>query len=188
MHEQVQRVPTVAYGRRLRVTAVVAATVALGLVAWLVFGGDDNSKTTSQVAASAASVTELQGLPSKVGHDVYWAGKQPGFTYELTKTSQGNIFVRYLPQGVQPGDPRPNFLTVGTYPRPGAYTVLQKFSSRPRSSTRHLSGGGIAVYAKDTPNSVYVAYPGSDLQVEVFDPSAGRALEFASSGRIQPIR
>jgi hypothetical protein len=39
-------------------------------------------------------------------------------------------------------------------------------------------GGGLAVYNIDAPNSVYVAYPGSDVQIEVFDPRAN--VRFAS--------
>jgi hypothetical protein len=37
-----------------------------------------------------------------VKHPVYWAGPRPSYTYELTRTSDGRIFVRYLPTGVAP--------------------------------------------------------------------------------------
>jgi hypothetical protein len=188
MNERVHTVPAVAYGRRFRLGAVVAATVLVGLVAWLIFRGDDNqSKAPARATASAVSVTQLQALPEKAGHDLYWAGTQPGFTYELTETDKGNIFLRYLPTGVDLNDARPNFLTVGTYPRQGAYAILQKFSKQPGSVSRQLDGGGIAVYSRDKANSVYVAYSGSDLQIEVYDPSPSRALRLVTSGRIRPI-
>jgi hypothetical protein len=188
MNERVQTVPTVAYGRRFRLGAVVAATIVVGFVAWLIFRSDnDHANAPVRASASAASVAELQALPEKAGHDVYWAGKRPGFTYELTKTKHGNVFLRYLPAGTELNDPKPNFLTVGTYPRPGAHAILEKFARQPRSVSRKLSGGGIAVYGEDRPNSVYVAYSGSDLQIEVFDPSASRALSLVTSGQVQPI-
>jgi hypothetical protein len=186
MNERVHTIPTVAYGKRFRLGAIVAASVLVGLVAWLIFRSDSN-QSKAPVRASAASVSELQALPEKVGHDLYWAGKRPGFTYELTKTNQGNVFLRYLPPGAQLNDPRPNFLTVGTYPRHGAHTILQKFSRQPHSVSRKLSGGGLAVYSEDQPNSVYVAYSDSDLQIEIYDPSASRAFRLVTSGQIQPI-
>jgi hypothetical protein len=189
MSERVHTVPTVAYGRRFRLGAVVAATVLAGIVAWLIFRGDDNqSKSPVRAGASAASVSQLQAVPDKVGHDLYWAGTQRGFTYELTETNKGNIFLRYLPAGVELNDPRPDFLTVGTYPRQGAYAILQKFSKQPGSVSRQLDGGGIAAYSRDRPNSVYVAYSGSDLQIEVYDPSPSGALRLVTSGRIKPIQ
>ena len=38
-----------------------------------------------------------------------------------------------------------------------------------------IPGGGVAFQYKNRPTSVYLAYPGSDYQVEVYDPHAGRA-------------
>ena len=37
---------------------------------------------------------------------MYWAGPIAGMSYELTKLKDGRIYVRYLPDGVELGDPR----------------------------------------------------------------------------------
>jgi hypothetical protein len=162
--------------------------VVAGFAAWLIFGGDnDQTKAPGRAPGEAVSASKLQTLPAQVGHDFYWAGKQAGFTYEFTQTNNGNTFLRYLPAGVALNDPRPNFLTVGTYPRPGAYATLKKFSAKQGSVSRKLGGGGIAVYGQDRPSSIYVAYPGVDLEVEVYDPSPSRALRLVLSGRVQPV-
>jgi hypothetical protein len=189
MNERVQTLPSASsYGTRFRWAALVAVTILAGVVAWIAFmGSGDEAKGPSRAAATAASVSQLEALPAKVGHDFYWAGAETGVTYELTQTDRGNLFVRYLPSGVEVDDPRPNFLTIGTYPRRDAYGVLQKFSKQPRAVSRQLSGGGIAVYSQDRPSSIYVAYPGQDLQVEVYDPSPNRALRLATSGKVRPI-
>jgi hypothetical protein len=53
--------------------------------------------------------------------------------------------------------------------------------------TINLSHGGRGVIAKNNPNHIHLAYPGSDLQIEVFDPSAAQARQIALSGRLTPI-
>ena len=47
--------------------------------------------------------------------------------------------------------------------------------------------GGLVVATKGSPSNVYIAYPDSDQQIEVFDPDPARALELATSGAIVPI-
>src|SRR5436190_14285815 len=105
MNERVhtaRTVPAVARNRRVRFGAVVAVAVLAGFVAWLIFKGDDNkANAPARAPAVATSFSQLRALPGQVGHDVYWAGKKTGYTYELTQTNQGNIFVRYLPASVQ---------------------------------------------------------------------------------------
>jgi hypothetical protein len=181
-----QTVPVVAHGRRVRLGAIVALAILAGFVAWLFLKSDDNkADAPTRAPAVATSYSQLQALPGKVGHEVYWAGKKTGYTYELTQTSQGNIFVRYLPAGAAVGDPRPNFLTVGTYPRRDAYTALKTLSTKQDSVSRKLANGGIAVYSKQRPSSVYAAYPKKGFQVEVYDPSPARARQLVFSGQLR---
>jgi hypothetical protein len=177
----------VAHDRRVRLGAILALAVLAGFVAWLIFKGDDNkANAPARAPAVAASYAQLKALPGQVGHEVYWAGKRTGYTYELTQTSQGNIFVRYLPAGVQVNDPRPNFLTVGTYPKRDAYASVKKISTKQGSVSRQLAGGGIAVYSQQGP-SVYAAYPGKRFQIEVYDPSPTRARHLVLSGHVRPL-
>jgi hypothetical protein len=178
----------VAHNGRVRLGAIVALAVLVGFVAWLIFKGDDKkANAPARAPAVGASYAQLQALQGQVGHEVYWAGKKAGYTYELTQTNQGNIFVRYLPAGVEIGDPRPNFLTVGTYPRRDAYASLKKISTKQGSVTRQLAGGGIAVYSEQGSASVYAAYPGKNFQVEVYDPSPTRARSLVLSGKVRPL-
>ena len=41
-------------------------------------------------------------------------------------TPSGTVYIRYLPSGTNVGDPRARFLTVATYPFPGAYAAVAK--------------------------------------------------------------
>jgi hypothetical protein len=143
--------------------------------------------TAGHSGAKAASAAQLKARASRVGHSIYWAGSEPNRTYEVTETTGGSIYVRYLPAGVQVGDPRPDYLTVGTYPQPGALAELKASAAKSHAKTIELSGGGLASIDESKPTSVYVAYPGSDFQIEVYDPTPSRARELVASGSIAPV-
>jgi hypothetical protein len=188
MAERAQPARTSGSPNWIRIAPIVVLAIVVALIVWLIVkGDDDNDKTTSGAPpASAATLATLRALPGELGHDVYWAGPRAGFTFELTDVN-GNTFIRYLPSGVGVGDPRPNFLTIGTYPKPKSYTLLKRQSNRRGNESRPAAGGGLAVWSDSRPQSVYVAYPRADVQVEVYDPSAQRARRLATSGAVKPI-
>jgi hypothetical protein len=139
--------------------------------------------------AEAVSPAALVRLAKHLGQPIYWAGRRAGSTYEVTQASSGRIYVRYLPKGVKVGTPGV-YLTIGTYPVAGALRVTQGLGKRPGYTSLRLRGGVIAAFGKKraTTTNVYVAYPGADYQIEVFDPTAGDALKLVRSGRIAAIR
>ena len=167
--------------------AVIALAVAAGVVTWLLVHGHGNSKHVKRAAAQAVSARDLAALPSTVHHPVYWAGPRPHFTYELSRTGDGRIFIRYLPTGVAVGTKQPKYLTIGTYPVKNAKAAVRAIAKRLRVTSVALSGGGVAVQDKDHPTSVYFAYRGSDYQVEVFDPSPAEARRLVVSAQVSPI-
>jgi hypothetical protein len=173
---------------RLQIVAVIALAIVVALIVWMIVKGDDDDKSTpSAPSASAASLATLRALPGELGHDVYWAGRRPGLTSELTEVN-GNTFIRYLPQGIPVGDPRPDYLTVGTYPKANSYAQLKRQAQRRGNKSRPAAGGGLAVWSDGRPQSVYLAYPRADLQIEVYDPFAARARRLVTSGVVKPIR
>jgi hypothetical protein len=148
-----------------------------------------SSGATASVAPlkpTIASIADMRALAASSGHAIYWAGKQTGTTYELSELSGGGIFVRYLPAGVRAGDSQPH-LTVATYPVHGAYAAVKKLALRPGATSIKVSNGGIAVIDPAHPGSVYLAYPRADVEVEVFDPAAGRAHRLVAGGAIVPV-
>src|SRR4051794_9420336 len=171
----------------IRIGAIVVLAIIVAVVVWLIVKGDDNKKTSSgPPPASAATLNTLGTLPGQLGHPVYWAGSRGGYTYELTQVD-GNVFIRYLPSGTSVGDPRPNFLTVGTYPGK-SYTALKRQANRSGNQSRTGAGGSTVFWSKSRPQSVYIIRPGSRIQVEVYDPSAARAQRLATSGAVKQIR
>ena len=63
---------------------------------------------------------------------------------------------------------------------------MKKAAKAPGARTFKVKGGGTALVNENTPTSVYLAYPGSEYQIEVFDPDPARALKLVTSGQIQP--
>jgi len=184
----------------VRIGAVVAVAIAVAFVVWLLVRGNDDSSsatpgttTTNPTATApaigpiAATPGALRSLSAQVGHPVYWIGPKRNRTYELTRTSSGRIFVRYLPNGVRVGNRAAAFTIVGTYPVDNALQVLKDLSKQPNEQSATVPGGGLAVYDTASPTNVYVAFPGSNVQIEVFDPDAARALRLATSGRVVPV-
>lgn len=167
---------------------MIAGALALGFLVWLVFTRDGDSDNGGGPKSSGATLSQLRSLPDEAGHPVYWAGEQPGVTYELTRTNRGEIYIRYLPQGVPVGDERPNYLTVGTYEFRNAYATLRKSARQDGTTSGTLPNRGIYVVNRDRPNSVYLAHRGQDLQIEVYAPSGRRAREVVTSGRVEPLR
>jgi hypothetical protein len=171
----------------VRIGAVVGLAFIAGVVAWLVLRGDETSIHEKRAPAHAVSTRELAVLPSEVHHPVYWAGPRSAITYELTQTTDGRIFIRYLPAGVAVGTNDPKYLTIGTYPVKNAQAAVRAIAKRVGVTPVALTGGGVAVQDAKHPTSVYLAYPRSAYQVEVFDPSPTRARSLVVSGQITPI-
>jgi hypothetical protein len=153
-------------------------------------GGSGKEATTTTVErapAAGVSLSKLTSLSASLGHPIFWAGAQAGHTYELSRTKDGRVFIRYLPAGAKVGDPKPNYLSVGTYPQANAFSVLKATAKRQGVPTIALRGGGLAFVDKTHPTSVYLAFPGFAYQMEVFDPSPARARQLVVSGKVIPL-
>lgn len=173
---------------------VVAAVLALFL---LLRSGEENTSAApapaaatgaSGPAAPAATTPErLRALSRRLDRPVYWAGEQAGAALELTETGDGELYVRYLTGGAKPGDERPAFLTVGTYPEKQPFATVEKAAARRGAQTEKLANGGLAVANRARPSSWYLAYPEAGELVEVFSPEAGRARELVRGGLVVPV-
>ncbi len=176
--------------RQPRVAAAIGIVLAVVIIGILVLGGGDDdggSESDGSRGPEEVSVEELQELADSVDHPVYWAGERPDTTYELTVNPDGNIFLRYLGPDVEIGSRETPAFTVGTYSVPDAYGALQGVSKQPGAVKARTPDGGLVLTNEGNPQSVYIAYPGTDYQIEVYDPDAATALEAASSGQIEPI-
>jgi len=164
---------------------VLGPVAAVALAASL--SGCGNSSTpqpnVKPVAPFGLSRSGLRTLAAKVGQPIYWAGPKKGYLYELTRTANGNVFVRYLPPGAKVGTRKP-YLTIATYPYPDALHRLRNVS---HGREVGLPGGGIALVDQNYPKSVHLAYPRVGYEVEVFDPLPAHSRQVAVSGDVRPV-
>ena len=178
----------------LSLAAIVAAAIVAAAIL-LANSGSSNSRSpsgsrvpaASGATVQAVSVTTLTALPGVLGHPVYWAGPRVGATYELTRSPDGRVYIRYLTGGAKVGSPLPDFLTVGTYVVPNAAAAVRAAAGQPGAATVNVPGG-VGFYNSARPTSVYFAFPGSNVQVETYDPSATVARRLVETGAIKPVR
>lgn len=168
--------------------AVISATaLALALLAGC--GGSDSgsSQQANSGEATVVSADSLRETASKGTTPVYWAGEQDGTELELSRPDKDRTYVRYLTGGAKAGDKRADFLTIGTYAQPNAVASLRRQAQRSGGTVDHAPGNATVYFNRDNPQSVYLAYPGNPVEVEVFDPSFKRALQLAESGQIVAV-
>lgn len=164
-------------GFGLLLAAVAAAAVFF-------VGRDDDAPAQSPGAARTVSVAQLASFARSHDTPVYWAGPIPARTLELTRTDTG-VFVRYLPAATAAGGST-RALTIATYPMRAAYaTATSRAKGTGMTSTR-TRNGGVAVWSKSKPTSVYVAFRGVPSLIEVYAPKAKDARTLALSGRLRP--
>jgi hypothetical protein len=181
-----------------RILTVVAVAALIGVGVWFFLVRDDDDSQNSDLPGVVvptevepfgpdfAGGGDLKDAAVQVGHPIYWAGKEEEGEIEFTLTADGRAFVRYLTDGASPGDEAANFLTVATYQVDNAEAALQEVAGREGREPFEVPGGGIGVSDAAQPQRVYFTPAGSDLQIEVFDPEAGRARTLVESGQIQP--
>jgi hypothetical protein len=148
------------------------------------FGGPKGGSLAPK--PKAATPGDLKSLAGSLAHAIYWAGPKKGYTYELNRKTDGSLFIRYLPPGVQVGASQ-SYLSVATYPFPDALAGIQRVAKQKVQQTIKLAGGGLAVFNTKIPTDIHLAYPGSNYQVEVFDP-AGKVRQLVATGQITSIR
>ena len=135
---------------------------------------------------TAATRADLQTFAQRVGHPIYWAGPKPGYTYELSTTSNGGVFIRYLPARREGRRPEGG-LSDGCHV-PVSAALRGRRQDRERRGHRSSSRtAGSASSTPRYPKSIHLAYPGSDYQIEVYDPSPSAGRKLVASGAISPV-
>jgi hypothetical protein len=166
--------------------AVLSVALVAAVVVWLARGDDSVSVTAGEPQTVSAS--QLSDFAAERETPIYWLGERSGAEYELTETPAGRVYVRYLTGGAEAGDPRATFITVGTYPDGDGVAALRKAARQQGGAKLGKTDDGAVLLVDPTePNNAHLAYPGANLQIEVYSPAPGQALRLASRGAVQPV-
>lgn len=171
----------------LSVLGVVGITAAL-LVGWWL-GSAGSSSAEAQGSAVNISVDEPVIVTADELHEVaqshyplYWAGERPDTSIELTLTSAGGAFVRYLPPDAKAGASQ-EYLTVGTYYAVDGYSSLAAVDPDTAHVVTAQNGAVIVTFDSD-PLSTYFSFPRASFQVEVFSPTTAESKTLTDDGTI----
>jgi hypothetical protein len=164
--------------------AVLVAIVAIVVV--VAVGGGDSGSSSKSGEPEIVSAETLRELSSEPGEPIYWAGERAGTELELSQPGEGRTYVRYLTGGAKAGDSRPDFLTVGTYEQADPVAALRRQAKRETGVLGKAPGGATVYFGRENPSSVYLAYPGVEVEIEVYDPNFKEALQLVQSGQIVP--
>lgn len=175
--------------RLITVTALLSSSLTLA-GSWVIFS--DSSGVTSLAAKTSGKValteTELRSVVKTLGQTVYWTGPMQGAKYALGRTDNGQLFVRYLPDGKGIADLAPKYRTVATYQESGAFEAMKAAGKQVDGITFINADGAQVYYDKTAMMNVYLAYEDLQFQIEIFDPNPGTAIRLATApGRIRAI-
>jgi hypothetical protein len=182
---------------RRRVGGAIALALVAAFLVWLLLIRDDSEEPAGTSGTEATTVEpfgpafvgerQLREAAQTVGHPVYWAGPDQDGEPELTVTTDGRVFLRYITGEEGAGVQRADFLTVATYSVANAEEALQEVAGREGRESFELPDGGLAVVDTANPERVYFVPSGSGLQVEVFHPQVGVARELVETNEIEQI-
>jgi hypothetical protein len=176
---------------RLGIATVVAIAIAVGVVVIANNGSSSGTANASGLRTGVPrimTVAQLRSFAARVSAPIYWVGPGHATTHlEVTTTSKGDVFIRYLTGAAVAGDPRAIFTTVGTYGLADAYKVVLHDGRLKGASSVTVPGGGIAVNGDRAPHSYYVAFPGQNYVAEVFNPSLRYARHLVQSGQLTRV-
>jgi hypothetical protein len=147
--------------------------------------GFPSSIATQAFGPQIVTRDELLAKAKSFGLATYWNGQMVGTQIELTITTQGQFYVRYLPEGVEVGS-KDKYFTVASLYDANAYINVQNLAAQPGAKWRTYQTGATAAAASATDENIYFAYDGYPILVDVFttNPDEGWALVDAGAIKI----
>jgi hypothetical protein len=133
--------------------------------------------TSGQVALTAEELREAIRL---LGITAYWVGPEDGYLYSLESRVNGQVFIKYLPNGDGIDDTRATYRVIATYALEEAFDATRAAGSI-EGGVGLLNPDGAAIYYnRSEPSNVYLAYEGENFQIEIFDPGIGVSINLAT--------
>jgi hypothetical protein len=172
------------------VTAILTTLIVLGLTQQISPTLSDRTTLAAQTSGGVClTESELKSIVKENDIQAYWTGPLENATYSLNSSTVGQVFIRYVPEGEKCDDVRPNFRVIATYQEVDAFATTESAGTTADGVSLLNADGSIVYFNKNVPTNIYLAYPGIDYQIEIYDPDPKEAVSIATSqGRIQLIK
>ena len=172
------------------VTAIISSLITFGVANQLSPQLADRTTLVAQTSGGVClSEKELRNLVTENNIVAYWTGPVKDATYSINSTTAGQVFVRYIPKGMECGSTEAKYRVIATYSETDAFNSTQQAGSQPEGVTLANPDGSVVYFSKNAPNNVYLAYPGINYQIEIYDPDAKTAVTLATtSNQVQLIK
>lgn len=181
------------------------ATVLAGVIAFTAFvtfgithsidanaNKSNATSSTTYLAKISGGVAltepELRDVVKQLKRTVFWVGPLKNARYTINALTDGQTYIRYLPNGDGVSDTKPNYRTVGTYQAADAYAATLAAGNEANGVSYTTTDGRVIHYNKSSEGNVYIAYKGKPFQIEIFDPKNGTALDIANANGLQVIK
>jgi hypothetical protein len=101
-----------------------------------------STSTFADISSGKVSLTEeeLVSAVKQLGVDVYWAGPVDGAKYTISAPAEGQVYVRYLPNGEGLTDTKANYVVIATYATSDAFTATQAAGNQTNRSEERRVG------------------------------------------------
>jgi hypothetical protein len=171
-------------------TALISGLITFGITNQLSPQLSDRTTLAAQTSGGVClSEDELRTLITNNQIVAYWTGPIKDATYSINTTTPGQVFVRYIPKGMECGDTEPKYRVIATYNEVNAFDSTQQAGNQAEGVSLANTDGSIVYFSKNAPNNVYLAYPGIDYQIEIYDPDAKTAVTLATTNnQVQLIK
>jgi len=171
-------------------TSLISSLFTFGLANQL---SPELAERTTLAAQTSGGVClsekELRTLITENKIVAYWTGPLKDATYSINATTPGQVFIRYIPKGMDCGSTEAKFRVIATYSETDAYNSTLQAGNQAEGVSLSNPDGSVVYFSKNAPNNVYVAYPNLDYQIEIYDPDAKTAVTLATtSNQVQLIK
>jgi hypothetical protein len=127
----------------------------------------------------ALSQSQLEELVTEESLTAYWAGPRPGYLYSIDSTVKDRIFLQYIQANKDSKNVIANSRVIATYYSKDGFARTVAAATRSGNTGFRNPNGSVVFYDKKRNTDVYLAFPGEEVQIEIFDPLAGQALSLA---------
>ena len=170
--------------------AIISSLISIGIAQQ--FRPTLENRTTLAAKLSGGvclSEKELRNVVAQRKLTAYWAGPLSDAMYSINASQNGQVFVRYVKKGQNCDSENADFRVIATYSQAGAFESTKAAGSQANGVSLANADGSIVYFSKNTPTNVYLAYPGIDFQIEIYDPNPKDAVTIATTANsIQLIK